>query len=123
MAAEDSFPCPCCGYFVFSEPPGSYGICPICFWEDDISQLRFATMGGANRASLLEAQTPFRRLGACDARFVENVRRANPADSRDPAWRTLEPDRDSIEVPLPGKDYGETYPRDPTLLYYWRRAG
>ncbi len=36
-----NYPCPCCGYLVFTEPPGSYTICPICFWEDDISQLRF----------------------------------------------------------------------------------
>ncbi|WP_241494482.1 CPCC family cysteine-rich protein [Pseudomonas asplenii] len=30
------FTCPCCGYAVFEEPPGSHDICPICFWEDDL---------------------------------------------------------------------------------------
>ncbi|WP_248129036.1 CPCC family cysteine-rich protein [Pseudomonas sp. W2Aug9] len=27
------FTCPCCGYAVFEEHPGSYDICPICFWR------------------------------------------------------------------------------------------
>ena len=26
--------CPCCGYPTLGEPP-SYGICPICSWQDD----------------------------------------------------------------------------------------
>lgn len=51
------YPCPCCGYLVFDESPGSHEICPICFWEDDLTQLRFPLMsGGANPVSLIEAQ-------------------------------------------------------------------
>jgi hypothetical protein len=54
------YPCPCCGYLVFEEEPGSYDICPICFWEDDLSQLRWLdSAGGANRPSLIEAQVTF----------------------------------------------------------------
>lgn len=33
------YPCPCCGYLQFGEPPGSYEICAICFWGDDAVQL------------------------------------------------------------------------------------
>lgn len=52
------YPCPCCGYLVFDESPGSYEICPICFWEDDLSQLRFPRMSvGANRVSFLVKET------------------------------------------------------------------
>ena len=52
MSDAGENPCPCCGYLVLPEA-GLYDICPICGWEDDISQLRFATMpGGANRPSL-----------------------------------------------------------------------
>src|ERR1700676_3036143 len=52
MKVPKKHPCPCCGYRVLEEP-GAYEICPICGWEDDVSQLRFATMpGGANRPSL-----------------------------------------------------------------------
>ena len=44
----DLCPCPSCGHLVFDEEPGSYSICPVCGWEDDLSQLRFVTTGGAN---------------------------------------------------------------------------
>jgi hypothetical protein len=31
-------------------PPGSYEICPVCFWDDDLVQLRWPTYaGGANK--------------------------------------------------------------------------
>jgi hypothetical protein len=53
MNGAPRFPCPVCGYFVFDEPPGSFAICPICFWEDDIVQLGFPLMaGGAMPLSL-----------------------------------------------------------------------
>jgi hypothetical protein len=122
MSDEESFPCPCCGYIVFSEEPGSYEICPICFWEDDISQLRFPTMaGGANRPSLEEAQKEFVRIGVSEERLAEHVRPVRLGDRRDPSWRALDPSRDVIEVPRPGIDYGSTYPSDSTSLYYWKR--
>src|SRR5436190_23116503 len=46
MSDAAAYPCPVCGYLVFDEPPGSYAICPICFWEDDAIQLGFPLMGG-----------------------------------------------------------------------------
>jgi len=54
-----AYPCPCCGYLVFGDLPGSYGICPICFWEDDLSQLRFPMTGGANHVTLVDGQRNF----------------------------------------------------------------
>jgi hypothetical protein len=52
----EGFPCPSCGFEVFSEPPGSFEICEICGWEDDHVQLRFpALAGGANKLSLHSA--------------------------------------------------------------------
>ncbi|MGW2848911.1 CPCC family cysteine-rich protein, partial [Streptomyces sp. NPDC001274] len=30
---SDRYPCPCCGHRVLGEMPGSYEICPVCFWE------------------------------------------------------------------------------------------
>jgi hypothetical protein len=52
------YTCPCCGFFVFSEPPGSNEICSICGWEDDGVQLRYPGMsGGANSESLYHCQT------------------------------------------------------------------
>ena len=30
------YTCPCCGYKTLDEePPNTYDICEICFWEDD----------------------------------------------------------------------------------------
>lgn len=110
-AAMAQYPCPCCGYLVFDEEPGSYDICKVCGWEDDLSQLRFATMGGgANRASLVE----------CQQRFIAS-NAAEPSRDRDPQWRPLDVSIDHVEVPEPGREYGMTYPDDRTAYYYWRR--
>ncbi|WP_096212759.1 CPCC family cysteine-rich protein [Streptomyces sp. 2323.1] len=47
--------------------PGSYEICPVCFWEDDGVQFRWATItGGANKVSLIEAQRSYQYTVACD---------------------------------------------------------
>lgn len=117
------FPCPCCGYLVFSEQPGSYDICPICFWEDDVSQLRFPTMaGGANRPSLQEAQATFATIGAIEDRLLEHVRAVTADDRRDPGWRPVDLVRDEVEVPRSGVECGQPYPDDATTLYYWRRS-
>src|SRR5262245_13967431 len=117
----NTYPCPCCGYLVFDEPPGSYNICPICFWEDDISQLRFVTMsGGANRVSLVEGQRNFISIGASEERLRAFVRSLSAADRRDARWRPVEAASGDIEVSVPGKEYGQTYPQDPQALYYWR---
>ncbi len=119
LASAPSYPCPCCGYFVFEEPPGSFAICPICFWEDDEVQLRFPTLAvGANRASLMDAQRNFQRLGASEPRFVQNCRPPTPADRRDPSWRPLDVSIDNILSPPPGTQT-QAYP-DTTRFYYWR---
>ncbi|MGW5258170.1 CPCC family cysteine-rich protein [Streptomyces sp. NPDC004012] len=58
-------PCPCCGHLVFDIEdgwPGSFAICPICFWEDDAQQFRWPFMpGGAHRVSLVEGAGTVRR--------------------------------------------------------------
>ena len=116
------YPCPCCGYLVFDESPGSSEICPICYWEDDLSQLRFPRMsGGANRVSLIEAQENYFRDGASELRFRSNVRAAEASDVREPLWRRIDFHADRIEEPIQGKDDGCSYPEDATEFYYWRQ--
>jgi hypothetical protein len=118
------FPCPCCGYLTFGEPPGSYAICPICFWEDDPVQLRFPTRGGAN-VPLVEAQRHFPQVGACEPRLRPYVRPPGVDDRRDPGWHPLDP----AQAPLGGPETGLEYWTegaaldfgDLTQLYYWRR--
>jgi hypothetical protein len=116
VVKEDLYPCPCCGYLVFDEEPGSYDNCPVCGWEDDLSQLRFPTMAGANRP-LVQCQAAFRQS-------VEEQTSDAPEKLdyvRDLNWRPLNPERDQIDDPEPGVDYGATYARDPTTYYYWRQ--
>ncbi|EJS66361.1 hypothetical protein CN425_23275 [Bacillus cereus] len=52
------YTCPCCGYKTLEEePPGTYEICSICFWEDDPVQFKDPDLeGGANEVSLRQAQ-------------------------------------------------------------------
>ena len=115
-----TFPCPCCGYLTLSEPPGSYDICPICFWEDDVVQLRFVTLsGGANTVSLVDGQKNFAAIGASEDRLREHCRQPSDTDVRDVAWRPVDLTADQIEVLEPGGEHAQT-PADGTVLYYWR---
>jgi len=57
--------CPCCQlYTLDEEPPGSFDICLVCWWEDDGVQFSdHDYRGGANAESLNEAREAFRRQG------------------------------------------------------------
>lgn len=113
--------CPCCGYVVFDEPPGSYAICPICFWEDDHVQLRFPTLaGGANKVSLIESQLNFARFGACEERFVEKVRKPKAKEIKDQSWRLIDTTKDWFEKPFGQRQEFIPYPDDFMTLYYWK---
>jgi hypothetical protein len=112
------FPCPCCGYLVFDEGPGSYDICPICFWEDDAVQLEFATNGGgANKVSLVDGQRNFTSIGACEESATAHVRGPSAADSRDTTWRPIDLNRDLFED---WTSPSARAPRHDEELYYWR---
>jgi len=124
------YPCPCCGYLVHEDPPGSYGICPICFWEDDVVQLRYPEVGvGANHVSLIQGQMNVSRIGACEESIIEHVRTPQRDEHRDPEWRPIVPEVDRFERSqkhVTGMDYWEkvtapNYPADTTQLYYWRK--
>jgi hypothetical protein len=122
MADVEHFPCPCCGYLVFTGPPGTYDVCPICAWEDDASQLRFPKLeGGANGSSFLEAQKHFLDFGVSDIALLSSVRPPLPQEKRDAAWRPME----AADLPRDAHGVAEgeqaTYPSDFTELYYWRR--
>jgi hypothetical protein len=116
------YPCPCCGYVVFGEPAGSDDICPICFWEDDLWQLRFVdSTGGANRPSLVEAQRNYASFGCSEPRLLQHVRPPSTFEQRDPEWRPVNVASD-VETRARDVDYGRTYPSDHTTLYYWRSS-
>ncbi|MGZ4183138.1 MAG: CPCC family cysteine-rich protein [Solirubrobacteraceae bacterium] len=116
MAAK--YPCPCCGHVIFLEPPGSYDICEICFWEDDIVMLRWPTNGGgANHASLVEAQHNYAEFGAGERAHLVHVRPATDAEPVEDGWRPIDLERDSFEPPGVQE---APWPEDPTVLYWWR---
>ena len=89
--ATREYTCPCCGYKTLDEePPGTYEICAICFWEDDPVQFDDPDYeGGANRPSLKTAQKNYQDFGACEKRFQEHVRKPNADDEKDPNWKSF----------------------------------
>jgi hypothetical protein len=117
-SVSDGFPCPCCGHLTLTEGPGSYEICGVCFWEDDIIQLRWPDYtGGANKPSLIEAQATFVRYGACEQRSLRHVRPAAADEPVEPGWRPVDPALDHFE---PIGVQRAPWPDDRTTLYWWR---
>lgn len=74
--------CPCCGYKTLDEdPPGTYDICPICFWEDDGVQFEDLDYeGGTNDVLLRQGQRNFLEFEACEKEMLEYVRNPNEND-------------------------------------------
>jgi hypothetical protein len=70
------YKCPCCGYYTLDKkPPGTYTICPVCYWEDDRVQYQNPNYsGGANRVSLVQAQKNYLLFGAYANEFLDFVR-------------------------------------------------
>lgn len=75
------YTCPCCGYKTLDEPAtGTYDICELCGWEDDLVQKEDPDYeGGANGICLREAQHEFLN-GDIDA----------DGYSKDSNWKLLE---------------------------------
>jgi hypothetical protein len=121
MFGAPDFTCPCCGYVVFDEAPGSYLICPICFWEDDLVQLLNPTFsGGANKTSLLEAQRNYKEFGATERRFIKHARKPKASDVKDPTWRRID-----AASHYAREFTGSVIVKGTVVLesaYYWRRS-
>lgn len=79
---EKGYPCACCGFLTMSEPiPGTFEICPVCFWEDDNVQFNdIDFVGGANEESLRQAQLNFKKFKASSSKFLKNVRLPLPEE-------------------------------------------
>ena len=117
---NEKWPCPCCGHLILAEGPGDYELCPVCFWEDDGTQLRWPLSDdGANGISLIEAQRNFRRYGAASKQERGMVRRPNANEPLEEGWRPIDLARDNIERDPDSPDR-RPWPADPTRLYWWR---
>ena len=74
--------CPCCAYLTLPEPsPGSLEICHVCFWQDDMVGFNRPNVAvGANAVGLEQARHNYRAFGACERRFVPDVRKPRPEE-------------------------------------------
>lgn len=117
MYSVEAYPCLCCGYKTLpKEPPGSYEICPICFWEDSVPDESWRH-ASSNGVGLIQAQRNFIAFGACAHQWLDAVRRPTQDDERNPDWQT-------IEVTLHTQWYSllnQFNPSDCTL-WVWLRA-
>jgi len=68
---EQRFACPCCGNLTLPlEPPGTFSLCEVCWWEDDPVQFADPDYeGGANAASLNQARELFKSIGVSDEKL------------------------------------------------------
>lgn len=111
-------PCPCCGHLTLDEPVGSWLICPVCGWEDDLTQLRWPDeAGGANKVSLREAQENYRAFGFSKLARRERVREPASGEPMEDGWRPIDLAADSFESPGVQE---VPWPEDRTVLYWWR---
>jgi hypothetical protein len=74
--------CPCCHCRTLPQR-GAFTICPVCFWEDDGQDDADANTvrGGPNGSlSLTAARQNYLQYGACEPKFVPNVRPPRPEE-------------------------------------------
>ncbi len=84
----EKFSCPCCGHFTISSPtPGSWEVCPVCFWEDSIGSED--SWGADWEDDLLLAQRAYLKMGASHADWLGKVRTPLPDEMRSESWQTL----------------------------------
>ena len=78
--------CPCCGYRTLTPGrPGSYEVCDVCGWLDDLVGFHYPdTESDYNHVSLREARENVRTFGACAPDAVETTR--EPTTKRDPNY-------------------------------------
>lgn len=70
---EGRFQCPCCDYYVLAQH-SRHEICPVCWWEDDGSNLgEIDAISSANHISLRQARANFANYGAADQAAVSLV--------------------------------------------------
>lgn len=81
------YQCPCCGYYTLSaSPPGTFEICPVCYWEDDnVQYYEPDYCCGANHESLNEACKNYKEFGASSKDFLQRVRKPFEQEKEDGA--------------------------------------
>jgi hypothetical protein len=76
--------CPCCGFPTLAMR-GGFGVCEICYWEDDGQDAHDAdrVRGGPNSdLSLSVAKENFAVFGACEKASIDRVRNPTELEKR-----------------------------------------
>lgn len=111
---QERYPCPCCGFLVFDEAPGSFALCPVCDWEDCAVQLgNPASGGGPNAESLADAQIETVTSYPLGVRQLDGHMRA-------PLFRPLS--SAETQLYLTQIQAEGAFPREATKDYYWNSA-
>ncbi len=74
---EHRYKCKCCGYFTLvgrTDGDVMWDICPVCFWENDISGENPDEYSGANHMTLSQGRENFKKYAACDVKMISHVR-------------------------------------------------
>lgn len=68
--------CVCCGYYtlVGTKEDIAWDICPVCFWENDISGTDPEEYSGANHMTLAQGRENYEKYGACNQSDLQYVR-------------------------------------------------
>ena len=77
------YPCPCCGYLTFHIPieAAIAGICPVCFWENDVFDPGEDDPSDENGGmTLRQGRENFRKYGAVRPDLVRYVRPPLPGE-------------------------------------------
>ncbi len=76
------YKCPCWNQYTYNfKPNGSFDICPVCFWKDDLVQNNNQHYEGeANKISLLEVRQNYLTFGASEAIFLKRVRKPTESE-------------------------------------------
>jgi hypothetical protein len=83
----DRFACPCCGFstLVVTGGTAEHEICQVCFWQHDhVDEARpDESPLGPNRVPLNSARLNYASVGACEPKWVDNVRPPRPDEIAD----------------------------------------
>lgn len=84
------YTCLICGYMTL-DSRHDWDICPVCFWEDDVSLRNGDSRSSANRGLYIsEAQANFMIFESCSKTDLRHVRKPRIDEVKDPLWKPLE---------------------------------
>lgn len=74
--------CNCCGYYTLigTKEDIAWDICPVCFWENDVSGTDPGAYSGANHMTLAQGRENYRKYAACDQAALPHVRGPLPRE-------------------------------------------